>query len=913
MFNQYLTFIQLGNELYTYYDTGNGSTQGYPADWKDKFLNSSVTYVDAGDVVYSSGIATSFAAIDTWTDTWRDIKDSLLIDPTNNKVFNFAKINQLGLASGPFGSDTTRPGYNTGFQRYGFLQSRRVFRYQPGRISGFTFGLRSSTEPVSGITLEWGIKNPTDQYVFQIDAGQLKIIRRSTIPLPLAALRRSGLTNLDQVRKASGDPFDDTEYWTIEIPRDKFNGDPLNGNGPSGYLIQPEKVTMYKIEFGWYGAIGARFYAYIPAGPGEARWVVIHTLVIENSMGSPCLEDSYFRFLYSLNVENTADIRTPQYLYKYGASYYIDGGDEGTSQIFSVSSGEKTINPNDERSLIGITPKTVIVNSVGNEIINKKLIIPEKLNVTSDSLAEVKVVTCKACPGFGHVYTPGVASTVTGREVEFEFTGGNSLAAINDTFFNAADVGSKLIAPSIYNAYIVQVSDPVGTAGSFESAVIQGYGPGYDGYPSFTATRDFAPVQTLDRVTGITTTVGIGTYPYAVRLSSQDAHLVASDFKFTGSKIEVQFTNPRSSDSYSHFADFIIGLTDLQPDVSLPNILNGFVKPGTGTTTVMPKSELLYGEYTHSYASFDENGVERGESYAPRLPARMAIDYRIPTVSGSGGGLCSKVTFEVLDASQITGLNQLDYQPGNPPPNGTTTDPQGRIWLLKQGTFPTGIDYAGGQVKLTAETAPSAARFVGDVQSYQDANGNIFQFIQIDQSLGSPGTDFSIDIRPIRMTTNGNPIRQKLFNFDPFPLYFFAKLSDNAAINNISIKETVGEFQRTISPKLFTFGANVEITNADGNADVTGAAPTNFDEVTRLSSALVDVQNQQRLRPGSTVDTVFIGANSTQEIDMTKIFGQDRNVVTPDNNNIEATFFVTKKLDAGATGTVQATLNYKEQ
>ena len=178
-------------------------------------------------------------------------KDSLLIDPTNGNTFGFAQINALGLQSAPFGSDTTRPGYNTGFRRFGFLQSRRVFRYQPGRISGFTFGLRSSTEPVSGITLEWGIKNPTDQYVFQIDAGQLKIIRRSTIPLPLSALKRSGLTNLDQVFKGSGDPFDDEKYWTIEIPRDKFNGDPLNGNGPSGYLIQPEKVTMYKIEFGW--------------------------------------------------------------------------------------------------------------------------------------------------------------------------------------------------------------------------------------------------------------------------------------------------------------------------------------------------------------------------------------------------------------------------------------------------------------------------------------------------------------------------------------------------------------------------------------------------------------------------------------------------------------------------------------
>ena len=56
LFNQYLKFVQLGNELYTYYDTGNGAGQGYPADWKDRFLNPAVAYVSSGDVVYSAGI-----------------------------------------------------------------------------------------------------------------------------------------------------------------------------------------------------------------------------------------------------------------------------------------------------------------------------------------------------------------------------------------------------------------------------------------------------------------------------------------------------------------------------------------------------------------------------------------------------------------------------------------------------------------------------------------------------------------------------------------------------------------------------------------------------------------------------------------------------------------------------------------
>ena len=84
--------------------------------------------------------------------------------------------------------------------KYAFMQSRRVFRYQPGRISGFTFGLRSSTEPVTGATMEWGISNPTDQYVFRIFQGNLSIVRRSTIPLEPSALERSGLSVTDQNR-----------------------------------------------------------------------------------------------------------------------------------------------------------------------------------------------------------------------------------------------------------------------------------------------------------------------------------------------------------------------------------------------------------------------------------------------------------------------------------------------------------------------------------------------------------------------------------------------------------------------------------------------------------------------------------------------------------------------------------------
>ena len=76
---------------------------------------------------------------------------------------------------------------------------------------------------------------------------------------------------------------------------------------------------------------------------------------------------------------------------------------------------------------------------------------------------------------------------------------------------------------------------------------------------------------------------------------------------------------------------------------------------------------------------------------------------------------------------------------------------------------------------------------------------------------------------------------------------------------------------------------------------------------------MIDIQNGQELRPYIERDTIYVGANSTETIDMKKIFGADRNVITPDNNNTGATFILAKKIDGVGTGIVEASLNFKEQ
>ena len=174
------------------------------------------------------------------------------------------------------------------------------------------------------------------------------------------------------------------EYWNVyeyRIPRSRFSGDRLDGvtdtllysdavgiyrpgdkvlNTTTGAVeedtsiwnLEFDKVTMYKIEFSWYGAVGALFLAYVPVSNGEARWVRVHHLRASNqlkvaSLGNATLPITYMvygggnqdRFgYYNAKRAQLSDYTSAsQHIVKYGASYYIDGGDRGTVKLFSHS------------------------------------------------------------------------------------------------------------------------------------------------------------------------------------------------------------------------------------------------------------------------------------------------------------------------------------------------------------------------------------------------------------------------------------------------------------------------------------------------------------------------------------------------------------------------------------------------
>lgn len=409
-----------------FYPEGTSENKGHyrirtnptPELWSKYFgLNWEYLRQDLKD--WSFTIHTSSATV---TDVEKDLKlphfilnSPIEADPTN--IFSSTWPNEQFGAAINLPTTENKIGGTPGVSSEITIKSIRAFRYQPGRISGFTYGSKASEIGAGpGTTIEWGVENDTDGYFFRLkDGADFTIVRRSIIPLEETQfLENSGYAENTRVVYRNGRKL----YETI-IEQKNMNGDSLNGEGESGYILNPDTVTMYKIEFGWYGAIGARFYAYIPQKNGDCRWVSIHTLVIENQLGQPCLGDPFFYFRYRLNVSDSSTIRLDQYLYKFGASYYIDGYDKGTlyssfaksnkrdlqDPQFSVS--KTYLNAIDWTVLMGIKPKQYLYNRFGAEIYNKKEIFPKSFSIFSQEDCEIKIIRQKACPEFAYNHQEG--------------------------------------------------------------------------------------------------------------------------------------------------------------------------------------------------------------------------------------------------------------------------------------------------------------------------------------------------------------------------------------------------------------------------------------------------------------------------------------------------------------------------
>ena len=287
-------------------------------------------------------------------------------------------------------------GYTNGVQS-GYWESLRAFRYQPGRVTGFTMGVRMSTESQhSGEVIQWGCRNSYgDGYYFQLERG----------------------TDLYIIRTSPG-------LGTLKVPREDWNGDKVLVNeGRTGWGLDLSRVTMFKIEFSWYGAVGAKFLAYVPDGNGDARWVSLHYVLAENQFTQPSLKSPYLKMFTS--VSTSAGTKQAAFINLYGSSVYIDGGDKGTVLLGSAAlESSKPVDEN-SRSLIGFNVKANI-----NGVPNQKAVYPIGLSAYSSVPTRFDLVFANPSltNSIQYGYGPG---TVLSRGLSTAYP----VSLVNDTTF----------------------------------------------------------------------------------------------------------------------------------------------------------------------------------------------------------------------------------------------------------------------------------------------------------------------------------------------------------------------------------------------------------------------------------------------------------------------------------------------
>lgn len=268
------------------------------------------------------------------------------------------------------------------------------------------------------------------------------------------------------------------EYWGVyeyRVPRSRFSHDTLNGikdtadtitstnrkgsrfrvysdlaTGTSGkarpgqiytnsegtqslqnslYDFDFTKVTMLKIEFSWYGAVGALFLAYIPVDNGEARWVRVHHLRASNqlkiaSLGNATLPITYTTYgggsLYCLgDGEDTLNQQgygnSSHHIVKYGASYYIDGGDRGTVRLYSHNN-QDTVSARGKRFTVANANTNYQENSnaIPGESVNTPTLAVTERYVDGDLAGSVsQVSTTGVFTGTGFTVSAGDVVRVT--------------------------------------------------------------------------------------------------------------------------------------------------------------------------------------------------------------------------------------------------------------------------------------------------------------------------------------------------------------------------------------------------------------------------------------------------------------------------------------------------------------------
>ena len=184
-------------------------------------------------------------------------------------------------------------------------QSKRVMSYQPGKslLNLNTFVMSAHDD---NLRQRIGMFDVNNGIFFQKTGSTLYIVRRTY---------------------TSGSPVD------TEIAQSSWNGDKLNGTGPSGYTLEETKANILFMDFEWLG-VGAVRVGFVIDG----KFIVAHTFFNANNLYTVYMQTANLPIRYE--IENTGTLSGTATLQQICSTTMIEGGyaPEGVREMIGTAS-----------------------------------------------------------------------------------------------------------------------------------------------------------------------------------------------------------------------------------------------------------------------------------------------------------------------------------------------------------------------------------------------------------------------------------------------------------------------------------------------------------------------------------------------------------------------------------------------
>ena len=910
------------------------------------------------------------------------------------------------------------PGNWSNGEAFATLESIRPFKYLPGRVNSFTFGVRAVVDNLSSIPdsvyqdsyqaagagaypyrpsgniARWGVGNSTDTYYFEI-SGNAQTGSKSEVVFSVNRRKyykgdrytssepwytgdgRNPFGNFSLTREYPDDPFfcvnldktfidptNEVQELTRVLQKD-FSQDKVDGTGKSGAKIDLTKVTMLKIDFSWYGAIGARFYAYLPTKHNNAEWILLHELVSSNTFSTPALQNPVMYIKYMTKARAGANVR----LYKYGVSAYIEGGEAGTKQQRTIYNPEPKIINNTPRPILGISTVPVIPSAQGENIPNQKVIYPTKFNIstTADCIVEMVWKPTKALiHGItkGHILTgvstevPDITATILPNTDFKAISGEFANYVVGGNSSNVVDYIGARIYESINNN--IPQTNPYRT----NSAIFNTY---VSAVSTHRVTNDVLwltqpltgfPVSLTNylKPNSYTNYVGI---PLPFRFEQLDRQAISNEtfsgnLQYTVAAARLDnATGYASIPSLSASPAFTLGQYFLRNYITeLSGVAFTATLTSVAVTTRQP--HLLTPGDTATYFINSKNDVTRFKPglvdvartscflSATRIVSPNTFVAAVTGVTSFNNTPQTPLTFKVID--QFLPITETPYIVLNRIPDyiPQTNISYSGITDVRGFTAPA---YQGGSFGVTnLNYTQRPGNFVAGVTPLTAIAAQFFTYGSRYVDFGTPA---NTDSTPITFNVNNLPVNSERTAQDPFRLLFSAtNYSDGSnGIKDVIVANDFFNLRKQVTyPVNWTPLSSIRISTPStlrkaglsafyAPGSIPGDLPPNFAEAFPGCGAAIDIQSSQpiyyknwlsdywaQFSSPRNVVSFRLGANQDYILDISQYFGQVKEFLsnygtTADLNAIawNSIYFVGRTIRPNDTGTVTAGISWDEQ